>query len=144
MNDNVKDLLEKVKVKSVAAAEYAGKKAGSASKKAGELWEHARLRMQIMDLKTELNALYRQMGELVYAAHVDPEADTSPIDTLLEQAEEKLGEITERHQRITELRKTMRCANPECGKPIEKGDTYCRGCGAAIEQLDDDEVEEQQ
>lgn len=139
MNDNVKELFEKVKGKGIAAAEYAGKKAGSAGKKAGEIWNSTRMRMQIYDLGNELNAIYRQMGELVFAAHMDVNADTSAIDDLLVRAEEKINEINARRAKIHAAKQAGRCTNEACKKPIEKGDTYCRACGAAVETTDTDE-----
>ncbi|MCL2546271.1 MAG: hypothetical protein FWE06_03625 [Oscillospiraceae bacterium] len=104
MNDNVKDLLEKVKEKGTAAAEIAGKTASSAGKKAGEIWSITRLRMQVYDLNTELSNLYRQMGEIVYTAHIDVEADTSDIEGLLEQAEQKINAINLRREKIEVLK----------------------------------------
>ena len=144
MNDNVKELLEKVKEKSAAAAEYATKKAGEAGKKAGELWETAVLHKQIFFLNNDLNGIYRQMGELVYAAHVDPEVDTAAIDTLLEEAEAKLAEITDRRERIARLKQDRRCDNPECGKPLDKDDTYCRACGTPVTQEEAETEPEQE
>ena len=136
MNDNVKELFEKVKEKGAAAAGYAGKTAGAAGKKATEIWNATRMRMQIYDLNNELNSIYRQMGELVYAAHVDVETDTSEIDALLIQAEEKINEINTRRQKINAVKTSGRCQNGDCRKPIDKGDTYCRACGAAVKAED--------
>ena len=104
MNENVKELLESVKTKGAAAAEIAGKAASKTSKKAGEIWSITRLRMQVYDLNTELSNIYRQIGEIVYTAHIDINADTSDIDALLESAESKLRAIEVRRAKIEALK----------------------------------------
>jgi len=104
MNENVKDLFDKVKEKSAVAAEFAGRTGKSAGKKAGEIWSITRLRMQIYDLNTELSNIYRQMGEIIYTAHIDVDADTSDIDMLLEQAEEKINAINVRNEKMAKLK----------------------------------------
>ena len=130
MDENVKELFEKVKEKGAAAVEFAGKKANDAGRKAGELWEITRLRMQIYDLNSELKDIYREMGEMVHAAHKDPDTDTSGIDALLERAEEKASDIAARRQRIAAFKLAGNCS--DCGRAVDKEDAYCRGCGAAV------------
>jgi hypothetical protein len=132
MDENVKELFEKVKEKGAAAVEFANKKANDAGRKAGELWEITRLRMQIYDLNSELKDIFRKMGEIVFAAHQDPDADTGGIDALLTQAAEKSSEINGMRQRVASFKQADACANPDCGRSVEKEDAFCRTCGTAV------------
>ena len=132
MNENVEKIFEKVKTTGAAAAGYVGKTATAAGKKTSEVWNVTRLRMQIYDLQNELNGIYRQMGELLYAAHVDVDASTGEIDVLLEKAESKINEINTRRHKIAEAKSAGKCSNPDCKKSIGKNDTYCRFCGTAV------------
>ena len=85
MDEKIQLLLEKAKV-------YAGKTgqaAESAGRKATELAQATRLNLQIFDLNTECEVLYKEIGKLMYDVHQGIEADESGIQDRLAKLDER-------------------------------------------------------
>ena len=119
MDEKIQLLLEKAKV-------YAGKTgqaAESAGRKATELAQATRLNLQIFDLNTECEVLYKEIGKLMYDVHQGIEADESGIQDRREKIEGLRGQISL-------LRSSVRC--PNCGRVCSRADTFCAGCGGTL------------
>ena len=130
MDQKVKELLEKIKATAATAAEAAGKAADVASKKAGEFATVTKLNLQVFDLNTDVELLFKEIGKSVYLSHTG--AEVSP-----EEIEQKVLEIDGKYEKIAELKETMaskkatvRC--PNCDKVCDKSDAFCSSCGAAL------------
>ncbi len=132
MEEKVKDILEKVKLSATAAGEFAASTAEAAGKRASEVVEVTKLNLQIFDLGNEISALYKQIGELVYKAHDDADADTGSIEEWLILIDEKKSAIEEIKQRILAFKHSKKCPNPECGRDCEKSDAFCPKCGTQL------------
>lgn len=132
MDEKVKDILEKVKLSATAAGEFAASTAEAAGKRAGEVVEVTKLNLQIFDLNNEISALFKQIGELVYKAHDNADADTSSIEEWLALIDEKKNTVSEIKQRILGFKHSKKCPNPECGRDCEKNDTFCPRCGTQL------------
>ena len=118
MDQKIKDLLEKVKVTATTAAEAAGKAADAASKKAGELANVTKLNLQIFDLNTDIELLFKEIGKSVYLTHTGAEID------------EKYAKIAELKECIASRKTTCRC--PNCGCECDKADSFCSACGTKL------------
>ena len=59
MDPNVKAILERAKATATAAAEKAGKMADVATRKAGDMATMTKLNLQIFDMNTEIDAVYK-------------------------------------------------------------------------------------
>lgn len=139
MNDSVKNFLGKVKSTAAVAGEAAGRTLDSAGKKAGELWEITKLNLQSSELSGEINRLMQKMGELVYAAHLDPNTDTDSVDEMLESIDEKKKAINDIARRVAELKQQKLC--PRCNMASARSDNYCRSCGARFPAEQRDEAD---
>ena len=127
MDPNVKLILERVKATAIYAAEKAGKMADAATKKAGDMAALTKLNLQIFDLNTDIDGLYKDLGRIVYLAHVGDESFVADLDDKFAQIDEKLAKIAELREAIADTKTTVVC--PGCGKECSKGDEFCSKCG---------------
>lgn len=116
-----------------------GKKASEAYKvtadKTGKLAKEAKLRMKIADLKSQINEIYKEIGEIVYQKHTrDGEYDIekeieekcTKIDVLSDEIESNL-------KQCLELKDKRQC--PNCFAEIEKDVKFCPKCGTKQEEV---------
>lgn len=130
MDERVKELLDRVRDTASTLGEAAGTTARYAGKAAGQMVDVAKLNMKIFDLKTDINGLLREIGQVVYDTHAGSNPDTAPVDALLEQIDGKNAAVAELKERIGVLRSARQC--PACGSVCGREDKYCRECGAAL------------
>lgn len=126
MDEKIQMLLEKAKI-------YAGKTgqaAESAGRKATELAQSTRLNLQIFDLNTECEVLYKEIGKLVYDVHQGIEEDGEAMQDRLAKLDGLHTRIAELREQIGMLKSSVRC--PNCGKLCSRTDVFCPGCGSAL------------
>ena len=123
-----------------------GKKASEAYKvtadKTGKLAKEAKLRMKISELKSQINTIYKEIGELVYQKHTrEGEYDISKevgekctkIDVLSDEIESNL-------KQCLELKDKKQC--PNCFTEIEKDVKFCPKCGEKQEEVKEEPAKE--
>ncbi len=130
MNEEIKNLLTKIKGITMVASDMAGQALDTAGKRANELLDITRINIQIGEYSASADKVYREIGAMVYKTHKDP---STPSDDL----PAKLAALDELHVRMAELKAKLEkirkeCACPCCGVPFTKEDTYCRSCGANV------------
>ena len=130
MDDKVKDLLDKIRGAADLAADAAADTARVAGRRAGQLVDVAKLNVQLFDLNGEFNDILRQLGQVMYDAHMGQEADGEPVSQLLTRADQVSAKIVEVKERIAALRHAQSC--PTCGASCSKEDKFCRSCGCAL------------
>lgn len=126
MDEKLQMLLEKAKI-------YAGKTgqaAESAGRKATELAQATRINLQIFDLNTECEVLYKEIGKLMYDVHQGIEADEEGIQERLVKLDERHEKIAALREQISLTRSSVRC--PNCGKVCSRTDAFCAACGGAL------------
>ena len=134
MDKKVSDFLEKAKISAELLASrssvIAAQAADSASKTAVTVMETTKLNLQILDLNTEIEILYKEIGRLVYHVHIGAEADQEDMQIKLGLIDEKLDQIASIRARLREVKELNTC--PNCGKHCAEGDAFCRNCGAQL------------
>lgn len=131
MDDKVKDLLDKIRGAADLAADAAAGTARVAGRKAGQMVDVAKLNVQLFDLNGEFNDILRQLGQVMYDAHLGQETDKEPVSELLSKADDTAARIAEVKARIADLRMAQTC--PACGAPCGREDKFCRRCGGTLE-----------
>lgn len=129
MDERVRQLLDRVRDSAATMSEAAGSTARCAARYAGETVNMAKLNMKIFDLKTDINALLREIGQLVYDAHQGKDGG-GEIEGLLRQIDEKRAAILEVKGRLAALKRVRTC--PGCGEACAQEDKFCKSCGKPL------------
>ena len=123
-----------------------GKKASEAYKvtadKTGKLAKEAKLRMKIADLKSQINDIYKEIGETVYQKHTrEGEYDiTKEIEEKCTKIDVISDEIESNLKQCLELKDKRQC--PSCFAEIEKDVKFCPKCGAKQEEIQEEPAKE--
>ena len=123
-----------------------GKKASEAYKvtadKTGKLAKEAKLRMKISDLKSQINTIYKEIGETVYQKHTrEGEYDiTKEIEEKCTKIDVLSDEIESNLKQCLELKDKRQC--PSCFAEIEKDVKFCPKCGAKQEKIQEEPAKE--
>lgn len=133
MDEKIRNIISTVKTTAAAAGQVAGRAAEATGKKAGEVVEQTKLSLRIIDLESEINDIYREIGKLVHASRSDIGIETEAIEEKLSVIDEKREEIEETRAKLDVLKRTRKCPNPDCGKRCSKDDKFCASCGAVLE-----------
>ena len=129
MDERVRELLDRVRDTAVTVGEAAGTTARYAAKYAGQTVDIAKLNMKIFDLKTDINALLREIGQVVYNTHLGAEGALD-VDGLLAQIDGKHKAVDELKERVAALKSCKDC--PDCGAACGRDDKFCKSCGRAF------------
>ena len=123
-----------------------GKKASEAytvtADKTGKLAKEAKLRMKISDLKSQINTIYKEIGETVYQKHTrEGEYDiTKEIEEKCTKIDVLSDEIESNLKQCLELKDKRQC--PSCFAEIEKDVKFCPKCGAKQEEIQEEPAKE--
>lgn len=135
MDTRVQALLDKAKALADKTGKAAIWAADAAGKKASEMAQSTRMNLQVFDLNTECDGLYKQIGQMVYDTHIGVDTDDDILDDLIMQVEENHARITELKTKLTESRGDVILVDtmcPQCGRICGKDDAYCAACGAQL------------
>lgn len=129
-----KNFFEKAIVSAELLANRTGavatKAADAAGKTATSVVGSTKLNLQIFDLNTEIEILYKEIGKMVYHVHVGQEEDQETLNAKLILIDEKLEKIEELRARLQETKTTVSC--PNCGRECTRDAAFCSSCGAQL------------
>ena len=97
MDAKMQSFLDKIKVMADKTGAAAVRAADAAGKKATELASATRINLQIFDLNTECEVLYKEIGKLVYDLHRGMEVSSEEMD-------EKIAAVDAKQERVAALR----------------------------------------
>ena len=130
MDAKVQSYLDKIKVMADKTSQAAGRAADAAGKKATELASATRLNLQIFDLNTECEVLYKEIGRMVYDLHRGAEISNDEMDEKIAAVDAKQEKIAALREELAGMRSVEVC--PHCGKACSREDSFCSGCGGAL------------
>lgn len=130
MDAKVQTLLDRIRVVATRTGQAAGRAADAAGKKASELASATRINLQIFDLNTECEVLYKEIGRMVYDVHRGIEAASEEMDERIDRLDEKQAKIAALREELAGMRSFTTC--PGCGKQCSREDSFCPGCGKAL------------
>ena len=91
--------------------------AGVAGSKAQEVAEQAKLRMQITQMKSQIDANYLKLGEIIYELNKSGTQNEELVGMCVAEIETQLAELAELKDKLDEMRKVLRC--PHCGASLK-------------------------
>lgn len=130
MDAKVQSFLDKVKVMADRTTQAAGRAAHAAGKKATELASATRINLQIFDLNTECEAIYKEIGKMVYDLHCGTEVSNDEMDEKIAEVDAKQEKIAALREELAGMRSIVVC--PHCGKTCSREDAFCSGCGEKL------------
>lgn len=130
MDAKVQSFLDKVKDLAEKTGDVASCAADAARKKATELAGTTKVNLQIFDLNTECDVLFKEMGRMVYAVHRGKDVSNEEMDQKLAAVDAKQEKIAALRQSLAGMKSIVVC--PHCGKACGREDAFCPGCGGAL------------
>lgn len=131
---DTKNFFEKAKVSAELLANRTGvvatRAADAAGKTATSFVNATKLNMQIFDLNTEIEILYKEIGKMVYRVHTGKEEDQEALQAKLLLIDEKLQKIEEIHEKLKVAKDKIYC--PNCGRECASDAAFCSSCGAQL------------
>ena len=130
MKDSIRGIWDKICAGATVAGEFAAKTAETVSTKAQGVYNSSKVNLKILDLTTDVEVLYKEIGRIIYAAHTNEETSTEELDERLLAIDEKLKEIEE--LRLSVASESAEKVCPECGKENSADSNFCANCGTAL------------
>ena len=130
MDDNVKEVFNRIKATASVIGEAAGDVAKQAGKKVGESIESAKVSARVYETNKELSELFCQLGQIAYGAHIGEESSDEALDELMARIDAKTAELRDVQGKADERKKAMSC--PVCGLSYAREDKFCKECGTPL------------
>ena len=128
MNENIGAIVDKIYATAATAGDMASKAFGDAGKKASSVYSTSKLKLKILNIKTDMDILYKEVGKLVWAEHCDEEIQREKLQAILLALDDKKEELDTLSEALEEAKGTKRCGT--CGKANPRENAYCASCGA--------------
>ena len=124
-----------------------GKKASEAYKvtadKTSKIAKETKLRMQVADYKSQINDLYKEIGEVVYKKHSEDSKNsiTKELEEKCTKIDELSAQIDANLKECLKLKDKRTC--PKCSSEVDKNVQFCPNCGEKLEPIVEEKTEEE-
>lgn len=123
MDQKIKDMFDKAKITTTYVA-------GVANKKGKEVYESSKSSLKIVELNSQIDALYKEVGKLVYESKKGIEIEDDVLTNKMELISQKEDEIEELKEKKDRIKNTIVCEN--CQTIGRKDEIYCINCGIKL------------
>lgn len=131
MKESIKTVWDKICAGASVAGEFAAKTAENVGSKATDVYNASKVNLKILDITTDIEIIYKEIGRLIYATHTSEETSTESLDEMLETIDAKMRQIEELRSSVASDKATKIC--PSCGRKNESDSNFCSGCGQTFE-----------
>lgn len=104
--------------------------ANAAGKKTGELVEVSKLKLEAVQINSDIQKAYERLGNVVYEQEKTGADNNDLIALCVSEIDGLLAELTDLNAKINEVKNTVKCMN--CGAENPEGSLYCARCGSAL------------
>jgi len=102
--------------------------ADKVAKKSGELFELSKTKINIANIKSEINSKFKILGEMLYISHKDSaEADAERIEQVIAEIDSLYEKLSDYDEIAAGLTSKKFC--PSCDKKNDASATFCSSCG---------------
>ena len=112
--------------------------AGVAGSKTQEVVELTKLHLQVTQLKSDIDAKYQKLGEIVFELNKAGTQNDELIHMCVSEIQSQLDELAALNHKIDEMKNVVKC--PQCMAANPVGALYCSRCGFSLKA----QVSEQQ
>ena len=99
-------------------------------KKTGELVDTSKLKLQAVDLNSDIKRNYEALGRAVYESRKQGIDSTEEIDDIIILINEKYDELDEVNEQLSKMSNKTFCTR--CGEPNPKTAGFCSQCGEKL------------
>lgn len=113
--------------------------ANAFSKKAGNIYDVSKLKINASSLKGEISKKCQELGEMVYSSKFEKEISQDLIDAKLNEIKALKSDLTAINELLAAAKNLTVC--PACSAVIAKDSAFCSKCGVKIEHTGEAEAE---
>lgn len=121
----------------LSKAKAATQKAG---KKANEMVEITKLNLEVSDVKSQIDNIYRDMGKAIYETYQETGAVDEPMQRKCMLIDEKYKQIEEINAKLGTLKNVIIC--PKCSEQNPIDNIFCAKCGQKLTKNTFEDTEE--
>lgn len=130
MDERLQNLLNGVQKTAADFSASASDAAYAVGARASQLISVGKLNVRLADLKAQVAAELRQVGEMVYATHTGAPTDSEDLLAKLQVIDELNSQIAGLSAELASARGDRVCFR--CGAVAEPADVFCRQCGEKL------------
>lgn len=104
--------------------------AGVAGSKTQEVVELTKLHLQVTQLKSDIDANYQKLGEIVFELNKAGTQNDELIHMCVSEIQSQLDELAALNHKIDEMKNVVKC--PQCMAANPVGALYCARCGFSL------------
>ena len=129
------DILEKI-------GSFASETYKYTTEKTSKFAKETKTKMEINELKSQIEDLYTEIGKKIYEQHIREEKTNieEEIQAICRQIDELTDKIEKAKEDVLNLKDKKQC--PNCYSEINKDANYCPNCGAEQERIEEENHEE--
>ena len=129
------DILEKI-------GSFASETYKYTTEKTSKFAKETKTKMEINELKSQIEDLYTEIGKKIYEQHIREEKTDieEEIQAICNQIDELTDKIEKAKEDVLNLKDKKQC--PNCYSEIKKDANYCPNCGEEQEKIEEKSDEE--
>ena len=127
MNQKLSELMAMVQRTAIQVSDIAVDTVYGAGKKAGAVADAAKIRLQLLDRKAEVNTVLREIGEILYATHTGEPSDSEIMLAKMQEIDALKEEIAALEEKLG--RKPVPRTCETCGAAVREDAVFCEECG---------------
>lgn len=104
--------------------------ADAAGKKTGELVEISKLKLQCVQLNSDIRERYEKLGSAVYSMVKSDYENPELVNSMVEEITELLDKLNETSEKIADIKNISICTC--CGAKNPPENCYCSKCGSRL------------
>lgn len=104
--------------------------ANIATKKTGTAVELSKLKLQIMQLRSQMQSTYERIGILTYEQQKNGVDNFELVSVCIKEVDSLLVQINEINANIATIKEGIKCPNCNTANPVNT--TYCKNCGVNL------------
>lgn len=104
--------------------------AAAAGKKTGEVVEVSKLKIQAVQINSDIQKAYERLGSIQYEKEKTGADNSDLVKVCISEIDALLAELADLNERIADTKSAARC--PNCGAQNPEEAIFCARCGSSL------------